>query len=353
MWIKANHEKIRYTGRIDWSRPEEPLWVYPCTSAEFRFTGSVLKIYVQNYHLYWQNYLGCIIDHVQTCHYLNNNGGLVIEIPVPENPTGVHQVLFFKRQDSCHELSILGFEIGNGERLLDLPPLTNRRIEVYGDSVSAGEVSEAVDHVGQKDPEHNGGYSNSWYSYAWMTARKLNAQIHDIAQGGIALMNGTGCFLGNQLIGMETAWDKINYNPFLGKMTKWDFSQYQPQVVIVAVAQNDSYPVKFMAENHDNPQARKWKQTYFTLLMNLRNKYPDAYIICCTTLLKHTPAWDQAISEVVAAARDERISQYLFRRNGCGTPGHLRIPEAYEMAEELTKYIQTLDIKGWETDEKN
>ena len=45
MWIKANHEKIRYTGRIDWSRPEEPLWVYPCTSAEFRFTGSVLKIY--------------------------------------------------------------------------------------------------------------------------------------------------------------------------------------------------------------------------------------------------------------------------------------------------------------------
>ena len=74
MWIKANHEKIRYTGRIDWSRPEEPLWVYPCTSAEFRFTGSVLKIYVQNYHLYWQNYLGCIIDHVQTCHYLNNNG---------------------------------------------------------------------------------------------------------------------------------------------------------------------------------------------------------------------------------------------------------------------------------------
>ena len=56
---------------------------------------------------------------------------------------------------------------------------------------------------------------------------------------------------------------------------------------------------------------------------------------------------------MVAAARDERISQYLFRRNGCGTPGHLRIPEAYEMAEELTKYIQTLDIKGWETDEKN
>ncbi len=80
---------------------------------------------------------------------------------------------------------------------LDIPPTYQPPIEVYGFFLfPAGEVSEAVDHVGQKDPEHNGGYSNSWYSYAWMTARKLNAQIHDIAQGGIALMNGTGCFSG-------------------------------------------------------------------------------------------------------------------------------------------------------------
>lgn len=47
----------------------------------------------------------------------------------------------------------------------------------------AGEVSEAVDYVEKEDPEHNGEYSNSWYSYSWMTARKLGAQIHDIAQG--------------------------------------------------------------------------------------------------------------------------------------------------------------------------
>lgn len=227
------------------------------------------------------------------------------------------------------------------------------RIEVYGDSVSAGEVAEAIDYVGQKDPEHNGGYSNSWYSYAWMTARKLNAQIHDIAQGGIALLDGTGWFLDDHLIGMETAWNKINYNPFYGKMTKWDFNQYQPQVVIVAIAQNDNHPVDFMREDHENTQSRKWKETYLLLLKNLRNKYPDAYIICCTTLLEHTPAWDKAISEVITETQDHRISQYLFRRNGCGTPGHLRVPEAYEMAEELTAYIQTLNIEGWETDEKN
>ena len=46
-------------------------------------------------------------------------------------------------------------------------------MEVFGDSVSCGEVSEALKYVGKPDPEHDGEYSNSWYSYAWITARKL------------------------------------------------------------------------------------------------------------------------------------------------------------------------------------
>ena len=43
-----------------------------------------------------------------------------------------------------------------------VPKKTDKRIEVYGDSVSAGEVSEAVDFVGKEDPEHEGGYSNGY-----------------------------------------------------------------------------------------------------------------------------------------------------------------------------------------------
>ena len=37
-------------------------------------------------------------------------------------------------------------------------------------------------------------YSNSWYSYAWIAARKLDAQLHDIAQGGVALLDNTGWY---------------------------------------------------------------------------------------------------------------------------------------------------------------
>lgn len=222
---------------------------------------------------------------------------------------------------------------------------TDKRIEVYGDSVSAGEVSEAVDFVGKEDPEHEGGYSNSYYSYGWILARKLGAQIHDIAQGGIALMDGEGWYHEPEQIGMETVWNKVHYNTRLSGMSDWDFSKYIPQVVIVAVGQNDCHPEDYMKEEYCHPQARKWREHYMNFLRKLRSVYSEAYIICCTTLLNHDESWDDAIAQVVKNMDDKKITQYVFKRNGMGTPGYLRIPEAYEMAEELEEYIGTLDGK--------
>ena len=348
MRINPDNKKIRYSGRIDWTNPKEPIWVYPCTSVEFKFTGKYLKIFLRNKNEYWQNYLGCVLDGVQLCYYLDNKKENEIEIRVPENENGEHHVLFFKRQDSCHEMHILGFEIEDGAKLLELPDAQTRKIEVYGDSVSAGEVSEAVDYRGKEDPEHNGEYSNSWYSYAWMTARRLNAQIHDIAQGGIALRDHTGWFYEPEAIGMETAWNKIHYNPLFGNATEWDFSKYTPQVVIVAIGQNDNHPDDYMKEDYNSERSKQWREHYKAFIEGLKKQYPEAKIVCCTTLLCHDESWDRSIGEVVKELDHPDVTQCLFTRNGKGTPGHLRIPEAEEMSQELADYIEKLNVKGWE-----
>ena len=347
MRINPDNKKIRYSGRIDWANPKEPIWVYPCTSVEFKFTGKYLKIFLRNKNEYWQNYLGCILDGVQSCYYLDNEKENEIEIRVPENENGEHHVLFFKRQDSCHEMHILGFEIEDGAKLLELPDAQTRKIEVYGDSVSAGEVTEAVDYTGKTDPEHQGGYSNSWYSYAWMTARMLNAQIHDIAQGGIALLDGQGWFHEPDQIGMESAWNKIRFNKTFGELTEWDFNQYTPQVVVVAIGQNDNHPFDYMSEDYMCEKAILWREHYTEFLKKLRQVYPKASIICCTTLLEHDSSWDKAIDDVVVSMGDRKISHCIFKRNGAATPGHLRIPETYEMARELADYIEKLGIEEW------
>lgn len=346
MKIQPDNPLLSYSGRIDWNDRKAPIFVFPCTSVAARFTGKLLKVYVRNRNAYWDNFLGCILDGKQSALKLLKEGESLLEIPVEED--GEHELLLFKRQDSCHEVTFLGLEIGAGEKLLPPPLKPARKMEVYGDSVSAGEVSEAVEYVGQPDPVHNGQYSNSWYSYAWMTARKLDAQIHDIAQGGIALPDGTGWFCEPDAVGMESVWDKVHYNPEFGQSSQWDFREYTPQVVVVAVGQNDAHPVDYMKEDYEGAPAVKWRAGYGDFIRNLREKYPDAHIICCTTLLGHDAAWDRAIAEVVSGLGDEKVTKYTFKRNGTGTPGHLRIPEAEEMAEELAAYIRGLGIAGWE-----
>lgn len=347
MIILPDHKDLTYSGRIDWSNPLEPVFIYPCTFVTARFTGEVLRIFVRNHNLYWKNYLGVFLDGKQMKLELPDNDDAIINIAIEDKENAVHEVMIFKRQDACHEFAFKGIEIGADARILPAAELPERKIEVYGDSVSAGEVSEAVEYEGKEDPSQEGEYSNSWYSYAWMTARKLDAQIHDIAQGGIAVMNDTGYFCEPQAVGITQTWDKLHYNPLLGPVTKWNFENYTPDVVVVAVGQNDHHPVDFMTEDYNSEMSVRWREHYRSLLDHLRKTYPEAQIVCITTLMFHDASWDRAITQVVEEIGDPKITRCIFKRNGIGTPGHLRIHEAEEMSDELVAYINGLDILGW------
>ncbi len=347
MNIKLDREELSYIGRIDRRNPQKPEFIFPASSLHFRFVGKSAAVTVTNKNCYWKNVLGAFVDGVQKRFDLEDQGQTVISL-VDENHEAEHEVLIFKRMDGCHEFVLEELNLSDGSYLLPAYAKPKRKIEVYGDSVSAGEVSEAVHCIGREDPPHNGEFSNSWYSYAWMTARKLHAQIHDIAQGGIALMDKTGWFCAPNYVGMESVWNKIHYNPELGEATEWDFSNYIPQVVIVAIGQNDSNPEDYMKTDYDGENAVLWRERYKEFLQKLRGKYPDAWIICCTTLLNHDNAWDESIEQVRRTLADGKIVYYQFERTGKGTPGHLRIPEAEEMAEELAAYIESLPIEGWD-----
>lgn len=95
-------------------------------------------------------------------------------------------------------------------------------------------------------------------------------------------------------------------------------------------------------------RAEYWKYKYGELVKNIRKKYPKTLIVLTTTLLEHDKNWDDAIEEVCNQLGDERIMHFLYKRNGCGTPGHLRIPEAEEMANELVDFINGLTVPVWD-----
>ncbi len=345
--IYPDHELLQYMGRIDFEDKLAPILVYPSSYVAIKFTGTSLKIIVENIHSCWHNYMGYILDGKQEKILLQNEGTKCITIANDLEDTE-HSFMLFKRMDSCHVIRFYGFVIDLHGTLQKLPELPERKIEVYGDSITAGEVSEAVFYTGKPDPIHNGEYSNSWYSYAWIAARKLNARIHNISQGGIALRNGTGWFYGPNYIGMEETFDKIEYHPDLGFIKPWDFSNYRPHVVIIAIGQNDSHPVDCMSENYDSDDSIAWRVHYKKFVGEIRKRYADALILLTTTILYHDANWDRAIQEVCNEIEDDKILHFMYRRNGCGTPGHIRISEAEEMADELVTYINSFGDKIWD-----
>ncbi len=152
MRISLRDVRLRYTGRIDWRNPEGPEFIFPASSLAFRFRGKGAAIVVENRRLYWDNYVGAIIDGRQRKWKLADEGETRVVL-LDEEDEGEHEVLCFKRQDGCHELVIRGLELWEGSHLLDLPGRPDRRIEIYGDSVSAGEVSEATEYAGMPEAE--------------------------------------------------------------------------------------------------------------------------------------------------------------------------------------------------------
>lgn len=341
--IPMTDPKLRYTGRIDQADAENPLFIYVCSNVALRMTGKTLRLPVTNIHSYYDNWLGIIVNGKQSAVHLEK-GEQVIDLS-DQLTDGENDVMIFKRQDSYHAYRLHGLIVDADTELLELPARPMRRMEVYGDSVSAGEVSEAEFACGQPDPEgHNGVYSNGWLSYSWQAARLLGAELHDIAIGGMALLNGTGYFYGPDYIGMESCWDKVNYYPPFGPATPWDFTRYTPHVVIVAIGQNDANPVNIMAEDYEGEAAQHWRSEYRRFIGQLREKYPSAHIVLTTTILGHHENWDKAIDEVCRQLRrtDERVHHFLYTKNGCGTPGHIRGSEAAGMAKELAAFIEGL-----------
>ena len=348
MKILANSEFLQYCGRIDYSDPEAPVFVFPSTYVEFCFTGQKLTAFFASRKCDTDHYyLGYIADGKQGKLLLAPDGAVTAyDIPL-DSEKEKHRVMLFKRQDGCHTLTFRGLETDEDAVFSEPPALPRRKIEVFGDSVSCGAVSEALEYTGKPDPEQNGEYSNSYYSYAWMTARNLRAQLHNTSQGGIALLDGTGWFREPEAIGMERMYDKIQYNPDLGEPKPWEFFRYTPHVVIVAIGQNDSHPEDYMAADFYGEKAQNWKNHYRDFILNLQQQYPRAVFVLCTTILHHSAKWDQAIGAVCSELQDGRIFHFIYNRNGRGTPGHARIAEAEEMSFELSRFIMAMGDEIW------
>lgn len=335
--ITPDRDCFQYMGRIDFDDPARPVLVWPATTIDVNFTGTSVGVVLKNLEFQERTYFGAIVDGVQQKWRMKNGREDELYILAEGLEDKPHTLRLLKRMAAQHYVEFGGIVVDKGAEVSDPQHRYDYKIEVYGDSVSAGEVTEALFYEGQCDPEnHESALDNAHFGYPMALCRKLNAELHDIAQGGIALLDGTGYFCSDNLTGMLSCYDKIQYTPY-APTKPWDLSQWTPDAVIIAIGQNDANPEP---ERIKQPEYRRlWKDSYIKMLRDLMDKYPSAAFVLILTVLRHDPTWDDALGEICAELSDSRVTHFKFRRNGDATNGHPRATEQEEMAGELFTYL--------------
>ena len=193
--VSPSDRAFSYMGRIDFSKPDSPLFIYAGSMVSTKFTGTSVGMMIFPHLIYKVTWIGVIVDGIQYKFELNHSDTPVY-IPIIDGlDEGEHTITIYKRTaGSHHYFNFCGLMIDENAEVRAENHEYDMNIEVYGDSVSAGEVVEAVNYCEHADPEHINQFDNSWFAYSLQLARKLNARINCNAQGGISLINGAGYF---------------------------------------------------------------------------------------------------------------------------------------------------------------
>ncbi|QJE02088.1 SGNH/GDSL hydrolase family protein [Massilia forsythiae] len=336
--VAPSDKRLQYTGRIDFSRPSAPVLSWPGSAIAGNFTGSSLSVTLDDQN--GKNYFNVFLDGDLTYPFvLEAFKGEKTYLVAQHLAPGRHSFLITKRTEGEEgATTVRGFELADGGQLLAPPPRPARRIEFFGDSITSGMGDEGADN-GRDDRQKD---KNNFMSYASIAARQLGAEAHVTSQSGIGLMISWFPFT------MPDFYDQLS--AVGDNDSKWDFSSWTPDVVVVNLFQNDAWLVDREHRLKPEPTPAQRIEAYRTFVARIRQLYPKAYIVCALGSMDATKAdspWPGYVTAAVERLRKEdgekRIDTLFFDFTGYGQ--HPRIKQHQANAARLSAFIK--GKMGW------
>lgn len=337
--ISADDQGFLYTGRVDFSEPNKPLISWPGTSIKANFSSTSLVIVLDDEK--GKNYFNVILNgQGQFPAVISLKKGLHeydLSYLLFNQSNAVTQIEIYKRTEG-HEggTHFLGLKLDDNAKLLAPPKSLNRKIAFFGDSITSGMGNEGANN-GDDNLESE---KNHYWSYAAITARNLNAEFHSISLSGIGIMVSWFDFI------MPQYFDQLSAAG--NNQSEWNFTQWQPEVVVVNLGQNDSWLIDNEKRLEPAPTERNIIDAYKTFMLELRAVYPKAQFISALGSMDATKAerkhWvgyvKTAISELNKQNKHNQIEFIAF--DFTGYQGHPRIAQHIQNADKLSTKIKSL-----------
>jgi len=260
--IPANDPLIRYSGRIDYNT-----YAYEWPGIEFSagFIGTSVAAIFNDEH---GNMYNVFIDQKFTT-IINTTNKLTTYPLATGLPNAKHTVLITKRTEAFYGFGTFhGFVIDDGASLYPLPPLSGRRIEFIGDSITCGFGVDGVAPCPYTEPTEN-----NYDSHGPVTARLLNADYTVAAWSGIGLVHNSG---DKNVTSVQPLPVKYPYILPGNLSNPWNFSQWVPQAVVINLGTNDFGGTP--APTQDEFQAAYVK--FIGYLSQVYNPRPKFFLVC-------------------------------------------------------------------------
>ena len=331
--VSASNAAIEYSGRTNRPSEESVRLNWPGSSIRINFEGASIAALLQDES--GDNYYNVILDN-DSLFILRPQTIKQYQVLASNLSKGPHTIEIFRRTEwNKGSTNFYGFKINANAKLLAKSPPKKRKIEFYGDSITAG---FAVEDTSGKDL-YDSIYTNNYASYAAITARHFEADYQCVCKSGI---------------GITVSWDPLNMPELYDRLiptdsnSKWDFSLYRPDVVVVNLFQNDSWLVnlpehpEFIKRFGDkNPDEAFIISAYQEFIAGLRVHYPAANIICTLGSMDATKdgsLWPGYVQKAVASLKDENVYTHFMPYEE--STAHPNVQQQKNMANSLIDFIE-------------
>ena len=332
--VPFNHKDLSYMGRVETINNQYVGIYWPGTSVTINFKGTGIKAILKNGKE--DAYFYAIVDGNEKEAKKIKADTIKSTIELARGLKNIaHSLQLFKLSNNTSTTDFYGFELTDGSQVLKANPLPQRKIEFYGNSITAG---HGVDVLPGHDDSGSPDYFNNYRTYAALSARHFNAQYSCIARSGIGVMVSWFPII------MPEMYDRLNPND---PTSKWDFTKYTPDVVVINLFQNDAWLTANLQHEQFKarfgttpPDEQTIIRSYQNFVKSIRSRYPNASIICVLGSMDATrkgSPWPGYIEKAVKNMNDSRIYTHFFPYKE--TPGHPKIAEQKAMADELIDFI--------------
>lgn len=337
-FIQPTDTHILYTGRIEDSHPERPVFAYPGVEIRTGFTGTSISMVAKPS----SGYFMAQVDGDQPFKVsLIVKGDSVVTL-ADNLPSGTHQVIVTHIGEGYERLpEFHGFIVDAGDSLIAATPLPSRRMEFIGNSITCGYGIEALEATAPYLEET----ANYYYTYAARTARALNAQAVVVARSGIGVYRNYNGPQTGDAVNMTTEYP---YTLLYNAKFEWNFSRYTPDVVCVDLGTNDT--------STRGADFELLQRAFINFYHLLRSHYPDAVIVLLSGCMMQGRALQmvrETLDNTMLQARrqgDSKVYHFDFPPQdgslGYGASHHPSMEQHQVMAEQLTDYLRR--VMHWE-----